>query len=91
MYSCVEARFEFYLKTRTRLAVAGFNLWKFMSNSPQLLERIHESERQMKCNSSGSHSETYKVLGIGWNPITDELLCDVDSVAWKLENLMPTK
>ena len=49
----MDAGFEFYLKAKTRLAAAGFNLQKFMSNSPQLLEQIHES---MKCNSSGSYS-----------------------------------
>ena len=79
----MDAGFEFYLKAKTRLAAAGFNLQKFMSNSPQLLEQIHES---MKCNSSGSYSETYKVLGIGWNSIEDELLCDVDSFAQKAQS-----
>ena len=36
--------FSFYLKAKERLLEAGFNLRKFLSNSPELMKLINERE-----------------------------------------------
>ena len=40
----VDSVFEFYQKSREQLAIAGFKLRKFVSNSKELLHRIQENE-----------------------------------------------
>ena len=36
--------FQLYLKAKERLLVGGFNLRKFLSNSPQLMKFVNERE-----------------------------------------------
>ena len=42
-----DAGYELYLKSKVRLAKAGYNLRKFMSNSAELRERIQCNESRM--------------------------------------------
>ena len=43
--SDVDSIFEFYVKSKLRLTDAGFNLRKFVTNSPELRTRIENNER----------------------------------------------
>ena len=45
-----EQAFLLYKKSKLRLAEGGFNLRKFCSNSPQLMNRINESEAHLVSN-----------------------------------------
>ena len=43
----VESAFECHLKSKLRLAEVSFNLRKFDTNSPELRQRISESEQTL--------------------------------------------
>ena len=38
------AAYELYIKSKQRLSEGGFNLRKFLSNSPILMQRIQQNE-----------------------------------------------
>lgn len=50
--------YQFYLKSKSRLAEGGFNLRKFVSNSSELMEKIEENEKKIVTNE-GKHSNEY--------------------------------
>ena len=50
----VDTAYELYLKSKLRLSEGGFNLRKFVSNSPELANRIQCSEsRKSNTDTSG--------------------------------------
>ncbi|XP_062553189.1 uncharacterized protein LOC134218269 [Armigeres subalbatus] len=57
------------------LARGGFPIHKWCSNSPELLARIPEDEKETLKPLADRHvNNVIKVLGLLWEPITDELL-----------------
>ena len=86
------ACYEFYLKSKIRLSEAGFNLRKFISNSPSLIRRIVANERKINGEPCNPQLEAdHKVLGVPWNPSNDEMIFDITPVVQSLEALEPTK
>ncbi|XP_073956539.1 uncharacterized protein [Choristoneura fumiferana] len=58
-------------------ASGGFNLTKFISNSPQFLQNIPVESRASKNLNFDSESET-KLVGLRWDPVTDCFTFKVD-------------
>ena len=100
----VESAFEFYLKSKLRLAEASFNLRKFDTNSPELRQRISESEQTHQENDqevSGKvqtplcdqcwESAERQVLGVRWNVIDDQLIFYISDVCQLMKETQPTK
>ena len=103
----VQSTYEFYLKSRVRLASAGFKLRKFVTNSEELRGRILEDETLVKEQSDPGEDQSYaktslgvkmsdspgstKVLGVLWDVLHDKLLFDIGEVAEAMEPLEPTK
>ena len=56
----VQSTYEFYLKSKLRLATAGFMLRKFVTNSDELQRRIQEDETPDK-----AHKESYAKASLG--------------------------
>ncbi len=56
----VDETYEFYVKSKLRLAEGGFNLRKFMSNSKELMSKIeaNESNSHRSTNSTSMSSNT---------------------------------
>ena len=90
----VESTFEFYLKSKLCLAKASFNLRKFDTNSPELRQRISESEQTLHrendqevsgkvqtplCDQCWESAER-QVLGVRWNVTDDQLIFDISDV-----------
>ena len=90
----MESAYEFYIKSKVRLAEASFNLRKFDTNSPELRQRINYNERIL-CQGSSEESPSEaqsqwsdldpgsaerQVLGVNWNVISDELIFDIGDV-----------
>ena len=109
MSGCNDAQstYEFYLKSRVRLASAGFKLRKFVTNSEELRCRILEDEVPVEKQTDSEEDQSYaktslgvkvsndpgstKVLGVLWDVLQDELLFDIGEVAEAMEPLEPTK
>ena len=53
----VDTAYDFYSRSRQRLAIAGFTLRKFVSNSDELRHRIQESEDHLRTVSVNPASE----------------------------------
>ena len=51
-----QSAYELYSKSKLRLAVAGFKLRKFVTNSDELRHRIHENERRVGEKPRRAHS-----------------------------------
>ena len=83
--------FHLYEDAKEQLLRGGFNLRKFLTNSPRLQQRINDAENkgseegsQRELDESyakatlGSMQETRpeesKILGVRWNPHTDQLI-----------------
>ena len=103
----VDSACEFYLKSKMRLANAGFKLRKFVTNS-QLLrdiivnddtppERPHVEEDQsyakasLGVQSESGNQETTKALDVQWNIPLDQFEFDMGEVAQAMEELEPSK
>ena len=84
-----ESAYEFYAKSKSRLAEAGFNLRKFVSNSAQLIERIALNEGVPV--DTHLNPKECRVLGILWNPQDDQLRFDIQSVIELLLKFEATK
>ena len=92
-----EMAFKLYLTSKKRLAEGGFNLRKFFSSSPQLIEKINqtecdvtygvkliieEDESYTKSTSKEVRAvEEQKVLGVRWNYVDDRLVFDMQHIA----------
>ena len=74
----VQLAYEFYHKSKTRLAATSFNLRKFKTNSAELRKRIAKDEKETggKMPNDETQSECL-VLGTRWNVVTDELIFDL--------------
>ena len=85
----VEKTYEFYKKSKLRLAEAKFNLRKFHTNSPSLRQKIAENEGKLSENDcvvsenglkktqsldSKELQEEVQVLGMKWNCVNDCLV-----------------
>lgn len=62
----------------TVLNGAGFNLRKWASNAPELLQNIPEKDRDMKFPISLHDTDTVKTLGICWHPGHDTFYYKID-------------
>ena len=61
----VSDTYEFYVKSKLRLAEGGFNLRKFMSNPKELMNKIeyaNESRLQITTDSSNNSNDTASVM-----------------------------
>ncbi|CAB4019970.1 PREDICTED: uncharacterized protein LOC107346460 [Paramuricea clavata] len=60
----VSDTYEFYVKSKLRLAEGGFNLRKFMSNSKELMNKIdaNESRLQITTDSTNNSNDTASVM-----------------------------
>lgn len=104
---CDEEAYKLHVESTTILREGGFNLRKFMTNSNQLQEAIKKKDvihttKQFIAddgsytqNALGAHQPVLpgetKVLGVNWNPSTDNLLFDLHDIASHALNLEPTK
>ena len=102
-----QSTYEFYLKSKVRLASAGFRLRKFVTNSEELRCRILDDEVPVEKQTDSEEDQSYaktslgvkvsndpgstKVLGVLWDVLQDELLFDIGEVADAMEPLEPTK
>ena len=46
-----EETYELYIKSKVRLAEGGFNLRKFVTNSPELRKQIEDNENGLRVSS----------------------------------------
>ena len=98
--------FELYLQSKQIFREGGFNLRKFLTNSRRLQELIDLKETQHTSSpledeptyseatlgvSQPSRTEEHKVLGVPWNPVSDQLVFDTSNVAQLALELSPTK
>ena len=56
--------YELYLKSKLRLAEGGFNLRKFVSNSPELTNRIQCNESRNSRSDAGTSSKAAEPKGV---------------------------
>ena len=90
----VDEALKFQQSTTELMEQASFNLTKWSSNSPNLMQAIAEKDRasdsliKLKSDLSEVHLIT-KALGLNWNTRTDSLVftVDVDFVKWRSETL----
>lgn len=59
-----------YTEAKTVLALGGFTIRKFYSNSAEVMSKIPEEERGTKIRIG--ESDVIKTLGMNWNPEVDE-------------------
>ena len=99
--------FDLYTESKKIFYEGGFNLRKFLTNSPQLQERIDRQESPKRDNppqqdeptfseatlgvSRSPRMEEHKVLGVPWNSESDQLIFDVTDLARLARDLHPTK
>ena len=99
--------FDLYTVSKKIFHEGGFNLRKFLTNSKCLQERINLQESPKPDNSplqdEPTFSETtlgvsqfprneeHKVLGVPWDPESDQLIFDVTDLARVALDLHPTK
>ena len=81
-----EEAFQLYTEAKMIFRAGGFNLRKFLSNSPDVQARIDATE-----GVSNSMCSDVRVLGIPWNSNNDTLVFDLSNLAEAACNLQPTK
>ena len=102
-----EEVFHLYTQSKEIFRKGGFNLRKFLTNSECLQERIDAQEASKANSSPQPDEPTYseatlgisqpsrveehKVLGILWNPGSDQIIFEVAHLARIALNLHPTK
>ena len=84
-----DSAYEFYVKSKTRLAEANFNLRKFQTNSSDLRQRIKTNGGGSKSSPAGA--EECHVLGIRWNIEHDKLIFDFGDICDRMRSADPTK
>ena len=83
----VFAAYDFYLKAKSVMHDAGFDLRKWASNSSELMKKIEMNETH-DFTPIGKNS-TRKVLGITWDIKSDEIIFDFsDLVAEAFERII---
>lgn len=70
---------QLYSQLLDLLKSGGFELRKWSSNDPVVLEAIPPSIRQTNCQSFDSSDSFQKVLGLHWNPTSDSFFFAIDS------------
>ena len=101
-----EEAFELYVQSKQIFREGGFNLRKFLTNSRPHQERIDFKENWRPNSpfqdelsyseatlgtSHPSRTEEHKVLGVPWNPASDQFLFDAGNIAQLALDLSPTK
>lgn len=101
-----EEAFNLFAKSKRIFGEGGFNLRKFLTNSRGLQERIDLQENVRKDLplkdeptyseatlgvSQSPNVEEHKVLGVVWNPESNQLIFDVANLAQLALDLHPTK
>ena len=101
-----EEAFELYVQSKQIFREGGFNLRKFLTNSKHLQEQIDLKETQCTSSLSRdeptyseatlgtSHplrTEEHRVLGVPWNPASDQFLFDTSGITQLAHDLSPTK
>ena len=79
-----EDAYQLYLGSKEILKGGSFNLRKFVTNNPQLQQKINQNENSVSNTSVKLEEDTYAkttlgrsqrmVLGLRWNPSTDQLI-----------------
>ena len=98
----VDSAYNFYIKSKLRLAEASFNLRKFESNSTELRKRIAGNEQslcqepsttkpQSQLNNLPTEAVERQVLGVRWNVTADRLVFDVSDICSLMKDTRPTK
>eukprot|EP00795_Rhopilema_esculentum_P005098 gene5098-216_t len=98
-FSTNNEAFETYRKLKDSLHKVGFNMRKWVTNNKELKERIkkHEalytpvSENANVLEDPNHEQPDTKVLGIGWNLITDSLKLDFEKIVRDTSITMVTK
>jgi hypothetical protein len=94
-----DSAYEFYVKSKLRLAEANFNLRKFDTNSPKLRQRIESNEQLLSQGDQTERVQTRpnlsererQVLGVRWDVTNDVFVFDVSSIADLMKETRPTK
>ena len=101
-----EEALELYVQSKRIFREGGFNLRKFLTNSKHLQEQIDHKETQCtsspfqdeptysEATLGTSHplrTEEYKVLGVPWNPASDQFLFDTSSLTQLVVGLRPRR
>ena len=101
-----EEAFKLYVQSKQIFREGGFNLRKFLTNSRHLQEQTDLKETQCTSSlfrdeptyseatvgtSHPSRREEHRVLGIPWNPASDQLLFDTSFITQLAHDLSPTK
>ena len=79
-----------YVQAKDVLHRGGLNLRKFVTNSPQLQQRINQAEDALG-STHKADPEEHKILGVCWEPVTDHLTFDTGNIAHLASTLEPTK
>ena len=98
----VDSAYDFYIKSKLRLAEANFNLRKFESNSTELRKRIAGNEQslcqepsttkpQSQLNNLPTEAVERQVLGVRWNVTADHLVFDVSDIYSLRKDTRPMK
>ena len=77
-FETVFAAYDFYLKAKSIMHDAGFDLRKWASNSSELMKKIEMNETH-DFTPIGKNS-TRKVLGITWGIKSDEIIFDFNDL-----------
>lgn len=82
----IEEAYKLFNDAKELLISGGFNLRKFVSNSPELQNHINKKENVVDITTND-----YKVLGVQWNVPQDTLIFDISEVINKVDLFNPTK
>ena len=85
----VFAAFDFYLKAKSVMHNAGFDLLKWASNSSELINKIEMNETHHF--TTIEKNSTRKVLGITWNIKSDEISFDFSDLVAEVFERITTK
>lgn len=88
--SSEDLAYGLYVQATDVLLRGGFNLRKFVTNSPQLQQKINQAEDALG-STHKADPEEHKILGVCWEPVTDRLTFDTGDIAHLASTLEPTK
>ena len=100
-----EEAFNLYVGAKAIFQKEGFNLRKFLTNSHHLQNRNNQREKEKNAGvapgdtigarvnpgTSQTPCGEHKVLGVSWDPDSDQLIFDITSLAHLAQSLHPTK
>lgn len=95
-----EEAIQLYVRSKQIFREGEFNLRKFLTNSKHLQQQIDLKESQhtsqftscpLDATSGMSHPLGHKVLGIPWNPTSDQLLFNTSDLTQLSFDLRPMK